>query len=167
MSDDMAERFALEMAKKDAELERERMRLAACGVAAMANTEGTVAARLEIGHPFYSASYGDVCAAVDREMSLRRMLDNAEKAHAAKVADICNLGDNLTVTEAALAGASEKIERALRLLKSESDRIRNSNCECGSEESGYDSSKTIICYAHEAIGKAHAILAPKPSAVSA
>ena len=53
------------------ELERERLRLAACGVAAMSNTEDGRAKRIGKDNPCWSASYGDVCAAVDREMELR------------------------------------------------------------------------------------------------
>jgi hypothetical protein len=55
-------------------LEGERLRLAACGVAAMQNTPALVADRIGPEHPYYSASYGDVCRAVDREMALRRLL---------------------------------------------------------------------------------------------
>lgn len=57
------------------ELEIERMRLAGCGVAAMSNTDESVKARINNLSPFWSASYGDVCAAVDREMSLRKELE--------------------------------------------------------------------------------------------
>ncbi len=58
-------------------VEFERMRLAACGVAAcgvaaLSNTEESAKKqRIERGNPYRSASYGDVCAAVDREMELR------------------------------------------------------------------------------------------------
>ena len=58
-----------------AELEHERLRLAACGVAATQNTAKTVADRIAKEHPCWSVSYGDVCAAVDREMSLRAERD--------------------------------------------------------------------------------------------
>jgi len=53
------------------ELETERMKLVACGVAAMSNTESTRAQRIGRDNPYWSASYGDVCAAVDREIALR------------------------------------------------------------------------------------------------
>lgn len=56
-------------------LETERMRLVACGVAAMANTVEARGERLARDHPCYSASYGDVCNAVDREMTHRGQLD--------------------------------------------------------------------------------------------
>lgn len=59
------------IAKLQEELERERMRLAGCGVAAMSNTPETVKERITPDNPYYSASYGDVCRAVDREMKLQ------------------------------------------------------------------------------------------------
>jgi hypothetical protein len=57
------------------EAERLRMQLAGCGVAAMGNTTQEVAKRLDRSSPYWSASYGDVCAAVDREMRLRDVRD--------------------------------------------------------------------------------------------
>lgn len=60
-----------DLAAAQTELERERMRLAACGVVAMANT-GESAAHARQMHPDYmSASCQDVMNAVDREMALR------------------------------------------------------------------------------------------------
>ena len=56
----------------EAEVEKLRMQLTACGVAALSNTAESIKTnRLPQEHPFYSASYGDVCRAVDREMELR------------------------------------------------------------------------------------------------
>jgi len=55
----------------ETEAETERIRLAACTTAALGNTPERVAERIAPGHPYWSASYGDVCAAVDREMTLR------------------------------------------------------------------------------------------------
>ena len=57
------------------ELEVERMRLAGCGVAAMMNTRGSVKERITKDNPYWSASYGDVCSMVDREMTYREMLN--------------------------------------------------------------------------------------------
>lgn len=53
------------------EVEQLRVQLAGCGVAAMQNTRDSVALRAKPGDYGWSASYGDVCAAVDREMDLR------------------------------------------------------------------------------------------------
>lgn len=61
------------------ELETERIRLAACTTAALGNTPDTVAQRIAPGHPYWSASYGDVCAAVDREMELRAALTRLQQ----------------------------------------------------------------------------------------
>ncbi len=55
------------------DLENERIRLAGCGVAALLNTEETVKNRIAKDNPYYSASYSDVCRAVDREISLRTL----------------------------------------------------------------------------------------------
>lgn len=53
------------------ELERVRIQLAGCGVAAGANTVESIKERIDAANPYYSASYGDVCRAVDREIGLR------------------------------------------------------------------------------------------------
>jgi hypothetical protein len=60
------------------EIETLRIQLAGCGVAAMQNTEGSVKARITAESPYWSASYGDVCRAVDREMQLRQRVDELE-----------------------------------------------------------------------------------------
>ena len=52
-----------------------RMQLAGCGVAAMCNTEQSIKEqRISPDNPYWSASYGDVCRAVDREMIYREAL---------------------------------------------------------------------------------------------
>ncbi len=61
-------------------LDADRMRLTACGVAAGQNTETTVKARLGRDSLYYSASYSDVCGAIDREMNLIAQLAKAMKA---------------------------------------------------------------------------------------
>ena len=62
-----------------AELERERMRLAACGVVAMANTPESAARARDIHPDYRSASCDDVARAVDSEMSLRAELTELRK----------------------------------------------------------------------------------------
>lgn len=61
------------------ELETERMRLAGCGVVAMQNTRESTKERITKDNPYWSASYGDVCSAVDREISLREALEQYGK----------------------------------------------------------------------------------------
>ncbi len=53
------------------ELEKERMRLAACGVAALQNTRQSIKERLTRNNPYWSDSYERVCDVVDREMKYR------------------------------------------------------------------------------------------------
>lgn len=53
------------------ENERLRVQLAGCGVAAMQNTADSRKDRIEKGAYGWSASYADVCSAVDREIALR------------------------------------------------------------------------------------------------
>ncbi len=61
-----------ELDRLRAELERERMRLAACGAVASANTPETAAEARKMHDDYRSASCDDVAAAVDREMRLRK-----------------------------------------------------------------------------------------------
>ena len=73
MHDCCKEIARLEAALAEAKKQRdhELSRLAACGVAAMGNTKEAVVQRIDRDNPYWSASYGDVCASVDREMDLR------------------------------------------------------------------------------------------------
>lgn len=59
------------------QLETERIRLAACGCVAMANTPESAAKTREMLPQYRSASCDDVAAAVDREMALRQQLSEA------------------------------------------------------------------------------------------
>jgi hypothetical protein len=61
-------------ARLEKDIEQLRVQLAGCGVAAMQNTERTIKARAKEGDYGYSASYSDVCKAVDREMRYREAL---------------------------------------------------------------------------------------------
>ncbi|MEQ1727426.1 MAG: hypothetical protein ABL982_03520 [Vicinamibacterales bacterium] len=53
----------------EGEVETLHLKLVACMAAALGNTEATV--RLPTDHPYWSASYADVCRAVDREIEHR------------------------------------------------------------------------------------------------
>ena len=61
----------LRLGGPSSEPETERMRLAACSVAALANTRESAKAARDVPDEYKSASWHDVCAAVDREMDLR------------------------------------------------------------------------------------------------
>jgi hypothetical protein len=56
------------------ELERERLRLAACGAVAMADTPESAAEARHIHEDFWSASLGDVIRQIDTLMSTRNQL---------------------------------------------------------------------------------------------
>ena len=58
--------------KLEEELEVERMRVVACSSAAHANTEESAKERIGKDNPYWTASYRDVCDAVDREIALRK-----------------------------------------------------------------------------------------------
>ena len=60
---------------KDEEIEKLQMQLTACGVAALSNTRSTTKdQRIDRTNPYWSASYQDVCDAVDREINYREAL---------------------------------------------------------------------------------------------
>ena len=64
-----------------AELEREQMRLAACGVVAMANTSDTATKARDILPEYRSASCDDVARVVDENMKLRAAIDRVRALH--------------------------------------------------------------------------------------
>ena len=65
-----------------ADLETERMRLAACDVVAMANTPESAARVRDILPKYFSASLHSVMGAVDREMELRAEVERLRSAFA-------------------------------------------------------------------------------------
>lgn len=75
--------IAAEVRRLREENERLRVQLAGCGVAAMQNTADSRAHRINRDDYGWSASYADVCSAVDREISLReeneRLRNDAER----------------------------------------------------------------------------------------
>jgi hypothetical protein len=62
-------------------LEREQMRLAACGVVAMANTPDTAAKARDILPQYRSASCDDVARVVDENIKLRAAIDRVRALH--------------------------------------------------------------------------------------
>ena len=65
------------IAEKDAELERERMCHAACGVIAMSNTPESLAKNREMLPEYLSGSVQDCIKAAEREILLRQQLEQA------------------------------------------------------------------------------------------
>ena len=62
-----------------AELETERMRLAACGVVAFANTPDSAKQAREMRPEYWSASCGDVARMVDENIKLRARIREMER----------------------------------------------------------------------------------------
>lgn len=79
---DGLEALRAEIRRLEGELETERMRLAACGVVAMANTSDSAERARVMADEYWSASLEDVCAVVDREMAYRRALELIREAFA-------------------------------------------------------------------------------------
>ena len=93
---------AVPRAQVQAELEAERMRLAACSVAALSNTRESAKAAREIPDEYKSASWHDVCAAVDREMDLRESMDAIPRAQVqAAVDEMTKYADEIPGTRCA------------------------------------------------------------------
>ena len=69
-----------EITQLRAELEQTRVQLAGCGVAAKQNTEKSRTFRVLQDSYGWSASYADVCDAVDREIELRAERDMYKEA---------------------------------------------------------------------------------------
>ena len=67
---------AAEIERLRADLEREQLRLSACGVIALSNTPESAAKARQIHDDYKSASCDDVARAVDREMALRAERDD-------------------------------------------------------------------------------------------
>jgi hypothetical protein len=71
----------VEIDRLRAELEREQMRLAACGVVAMANTPDTAAKARDILPEYRSASCDDVARVVDENIKLRAAIERVRTLH--------------------------------------------------------------------------------------
>ena len=91
-----------EIEQLNAELERERMRLAACGVVALANTEES-ATKARLMHDDYrSASCDDVVRMVDVQMKLRTQVEQLN-------AEIAMMSEAIAVGSYLLQGEREHI----------------------------------------------------------
>lgn len=53
--------------------EHHAMKLAAISVACLQNTRSSIAERIDASNPYWTVAYGDVCAAVDREIAQREL----------------------------------------------------------------------------------------------
>ena len=73
------ERVCKERDALKADAEQLRVQLAGCGVAALGNTEASKLQRAKPEDYGYSESYAEVCRAVDREITQRKVLEQALK----------------------------------------------------------------------------------------
>ena len=117
------DRARQEAAAAKAEAEHERMRLSACGVAAMMNTPETVMQRLSRDHPCWSASYGDVCNAVDREMEARKSLARLQQEREGLIAAIENI--RLSAASALSYGHQATQKDAREMVERKELRLRD------------------------------------------
>lgn len=99
-----------EIARLRDELERERMRLAACGVVALANTPASAKEARQMHEDYWSASVADVARMVDEQMRLRD--ENANLQADAEECDALRtkLADILTRTANALKGEPGELQ---------------------------------------------------------
>lgn len=109
-----------ELERLRAELETERLRLAACGVVALANTPESASKAREMRPEYRSASLDDVEHAVNEQMRLRAELAeaNAELSEQARL-----LGISGSVEARLLARVAE-LEREVAEAKRDADRYR-------------------------------------------
>jgi hypothetical protein len=100
--------------------ETHALQLAAISTASVQNTETTVKDRIDRDNPYWTQAYGDVCAAVDREMKHRidhyEACDLAAKMHAAAVGSV--RGPTVGVVEDVedLRASHERMRTALQKL---------------------------------------------------
>jgi hypothetical protein len=118
----------LEKAEQRAEalremLATERRRLAACMHAALANTDEAVEQRLTANSPYWSASYQDVCDAVDREMRERGRAEKAEQQRDEAIARADQLRATFAMSqsegERAAIARAERAERFAQTVQDE------------------------------------------------
>lgn len=107
-----------EIDKLRADLDRERMRLAACGVVAMANTPESAKTARDMLPEYRSASCDDVARMVDKQMELRAAVEAlAETVQAERASCVLDLHQIETSnwTATALESRIDRLDAALRL----------------------------------------------------
>jgi len=92
------------------------IRLAAISTATLQNTDRTIQDRIDKSNPYWTVAYGDVCRAVDREMSIR-------KAYTAKCREVEELRKALARLMPDLQGVSKTYARDI--LKKHQQRDDN------------------------------------------
>jgi hypothetical protein len=119
-----------EIQRLKAALEYEQLRLAACTAAALGNTPEAVAQRIKRGDYAWSASYGDVCKAVDREMALR--------------ADVARLTNELRQVKNTSAGRLERLLTKANEARDEWSRAENAQARADQLAQGVEQMRTWL-----------------------
>ena len=113
-----------------AELETERMRLAACGVVALSNTPDSAKQARDMLPEYWSASCGDVARMVDENISLRARIEAAENdaAHQkALAASALRVAEGWERKCDELRAKIEQMEKRLRLILEEPENTMSSS----------------------------------------
>lgn len=127
-ADNLMNEAADEIERLGVELQRERMRLAACGVVALANTPDSAAKARDM-HPDYGSGSCDAVAhAVDEQMRLRTEHESACKLvaemHAAAVGYVGGPQVGAVEDVAALRTEIERLRAERDALRADAERYR-------------------------------------------
>lgn len=122
-----------------AEVERLNVQLAGCGVAAMGNTREALAQAAKPADYGYSASYGDVLRAVEREVTLREQAEQLGQA----VGLLTTLHPTMEMDTADPVGMAQRVVQYVneQLRKGREDGqnhgdVAGRNRDCGSVDAG-------------------------------
>jgi hypothetical protein len=138
-----------ELTRLRVENEQLRVQLAGCGVAALGNTIEAVKQRVSKGDYGWSASYGDVCDAVDRELKLREALSVARDSliEAKIVGSIAEELENPEVDISDVAQFTNEILASRSSVRNALARIdaimsqKSENCDTSAEPVAADDTK--------------------------
>lgn len=147
------------------ELETERVRLAACGVIAMANTTETAAKFREMNLEYRSASCDDVAKAVDREMALRAECDalrkenerlrHSEQGFADAIRAATTTIDNHVIELTRLHAERDALKKTIRQQDAEREFF-SSKCDAlraDAEKAKFELVEQVRCFREEAAGE--------------
>jgi hypothetical protein len=91
--------------------------------AALSNTPFTAAERIGRDHPYWSASYGCVCDAVDREMALRAEVSRLREALAEETEDAAQWLREEGIERKRAEAAEAEVSRLQQALQETQNRI--------------------------------------------
>ena len=111
-----------------AELETERMRLAACGVVALANTPDSAKQTREMRPEYWSASCGDVARMVDENIKLRARIEVMERQE--PVGEVVHNGESAGLYDILEQGALVYSLPGAQPAPSVPDLLESLRCAC-------------------------------------